>query len=183
MSERVWEPDDSPVLPPVPVEAYPEDAEDLSVDPSGAPAMCPECAAKKHANCDGTALNNDDVFVPCACAERGHTAEEPDESSAGESVDAPTAAKLAGLSYRQVDYWVRAGYVECEQGPLPGSGRRRYFTPAEVRVLVLMAAMTRAGWLPAEAAVAARTLVAGFPVVLLSRPGLTLSVRLDVSPV
>lgn len=153
LEEREWEPGDSPV--------------------------CPECAAEKHANCDGTAWDNElDCHVACECAARGHSVpEEP------ELMDTQTAADHAGLSYRQVDYWVRAGYVECEQGPLPGSGRRRYFTPAEVRVLVLMAAMTRAGWLPAEAAVAARTLVAGFPVVLLSRPGLTLSVRLDVSPV
>lgn len=34
---------------------------------------CPECRSGKHTNCTGLALDEDnDGFVACACAKRGH---------------------------------------------------------------------------------------------------------------
>lgn len=33
---------------------------------------CPECRSGKHGNCTEWALNDDDVMVPCGCAEGGH---------------------------------------------------------------------------------------------------------------
>lgn len=35
-------------------------------------AVCPECLAGKHENCDGTALSEDDEIVDCRCARQGH---------------------------------------------------------------------------------------------------------------
>lgn len=40
-------------------------------------ATCPECAAGKHGNCDGTALDSlTDRLTECRCQARGH---EPDD--------------------------------------------------------------------------------------------------------
>ena len=55
------------------------------------------------------------------------------------------AAKAAGITYRQLDYWLRTGMITLEEGPeTPGSGHRRRFTTAEVQALIEMAAITRA---------------------------------------
>jgi hypothetical protein len=35
-------------------------------------AVCPECVAGKHENCDGTALSEDDEVVGCRCERNGH---------------------------------------------------------------------------------------------------------------
>ena len=44
--------------------------------------------------------------------------------------------QLTGASYRQIDYWCRSGYIDCEPGR--GSGTQRSFRPAEVvQALVL----------------------------------------------
>ncbi len=41
----------------------------------GHPPICPECAAGKHPNCAGTALDETvDEIVPCACPDRTHMA-------------------------------------------------------------------------------------------------------------
>lgn len=60
-----------------------------------------------------------------------------------------------GLTYRQLDYWCRCGWLR----PLvarPGSGTRRVFPPEELRVATLMAALTKVGVLPAAAELFAR---------------------------
>lgn len=48
------------------------------------------------------------------------------------------AAMMAGISYRQLDYWLRTGTIGlCHDGDsAPGSGRYRRFTSDEVDILV-----------------------------------------------
>jgi predicted site-specific integrase-resolvase len=52
------------------------------------------------------------------------------------------AADLAGVTYRQVDHWCRAGYVRA---PADGSGTVRAIPAGEVEVLLMMARMVNAG--------------------------------------
>jgi hypothetical protein len=61
----------------------------------------------------------------------------------------PTSEQLVQaiphLSYRQLDYWIRQGYLDHLDAPgslEPGSGRQRRFTPAEVLHLRHMAHLT-----------------------------------------
>jgi len=41
-------------------------------------------------------------------------------------------AKAVGISYRQLDHWVRVGTIRLEHGCCPGSGQRRRWSQAEV---------------------------------------------------
>jgi hypothetical protein len=41
------------------------------------------------------------------------------------------AATQAGVTYRQVDYWLRRGIIQVDD-PQPGSGHQRRFTQSEV---------------------------------------------------
>lgn len=60
----------------------------------------------------------------------------------------------AGISYRQLDYWVRCGWLHPRQ--LGGSGNPRDFSVDEERVLLRMARLVNAGMKPEEAAGLAR---------------------------
>lgn len=39
------------------------------------------------------------------------------------------------ISYRQLDYWIRRGWIRLDTPVLRGSGFHRLFTPAEVEAL------------------------------------------------
>lgn len=60
-----------------------------------------------------------------------------------------------GITYRQLDYWVRQGYLQTTEPP-QGSGHRRTFPPSEIAVVKAMAAYTAAGISPLAAHHAAR---------------------------
>lgn len=64
--------------------------------------------------------------------------------------------RLTGITYRQVDYWTRLGWLRPPE-PTPGQGAQRYFPPAEIRVAAIMSALVRAGVEPGAAGMAART--------------------------
>lgn len=68
-------------------------------------------------------------------------------------VPAPIAAH--GVTYRQLNWWVRQGYLR-PANPHPGSGTRRVWSTKELRVGARMAALVAAGLLPRFAAEAAR---------------------------
>ena len=62
----------------------------------------------------------------------------------------------AGISYRQLDHWIRCGYVPGVD--TAGQGHPREFTaPAERRV-ILLGRLTRAGFTPLRAVQIARGL-------------------------
>jgi DNA-binding transcriptional MerR regulator len=58
-------------------------------------------------------------------------------------------AREAGVSYRQVDYWIRAGYIA---GTHPGSGGKRQFDADAVAAVKMMAALVNVGIRPDAAA-------------------------------
>jgi DNA-binding transcriptional MerR regulator len=60
-----------------------------------------------------------------------------------------------GLTYRQLDYWCRQGYVK-PAWESKGSGHPRCFTLEEVRVVTTMAKLVSVGIAPASAHYAAR---------------------------
>jgi DNA-binding transcriptional MerR regulator len=97
------------------------------------------------------------------------------------SLSAIDVCNVARITYRQLDYWTRAGYVspalavtgsgghstltpeavaelpERWRSPLqPGSGTIRYYTEAEADVAIRMGRLVRAGFVLAPAARLAR---------------------------
>lgn len=60
-----------------------------------------------------------------------------------------------GVSYRQIDYWTRLGYLHAVR-PDVGSGQLRLWPVTEVPVVRRMGQLTRAGVSPADAERVAR---------------------------
>lgn len=56
-------------------------------------------------------------------------------------VSSRRAAEIAGISYRQLDYWARLGYVEPSGASATGSGSRRRWTLPDVQRLASIAAV------------------------------------------
>lgn len=67
-------------------------------------------------------------------------------------------AAEAGITYRQLDYWTRNGWLHADVDR-PGSGITRDWPLPEIAIARLMGRMTRAGLIPEVAAQAARALV------------------------
>ena len=67
---------------------------------------------------------------------------------------AAAIAQIAGISYRQLDFWVRRGYLRPVH--VGGSGTYRQWPDEEVRVAKEMARLVVAGVSPALAARVAR---------------------------
>lgn len=61
----------------------------------------------------------------------------------------------ADITYRQLDYWCRSGWLRPYHAS-PGSGIRRFFPPAELEVARAMVLLIKAGVAPPVAARAAR---------------------------
>lgn len=88
------------------------------------------------------------------------------------SLNGAQLAAAAGITYRRVEYWTRAGYLK----PLaasPGSGFQRIYPAAEVAAARLIGQLVADGLLPHVAAERARELletgttqVAGMPIHL-----------------
>jgi hypothetical protein len=73
-------------------------------------------------------------------------------------VKAVELAAAARVSYRQIDYWTRRGFIVPDPR-IPGIGHRRHYAPDEVRRTLVLAALVHAGIGPEIAAKAARTAV------------------------
>jgi DNA-binding transcriptional MerR regulator len=68
-------------------------------------------------------------------------------------LDSYTAADRAGITYRQLDWWCRQGYVHAPSG---GSGYRRTIPAHEMQVLQRMGRLVKTGLAVNVAAQAAR---------------------------
>lgn len=62
-----------------------------------------------------------------------------------------------GATYRQLDYWIRKGYLRPD-GAGSGQGSKRTWPRSEAQIARLMARLTAAGMEPIAAASAARRL-------------------------
>lgn len=74
------------------------------------------------------------------------------------TVKALDAVDQAGITYRQLDHWIRSGYIH---GTCPGSGHRRELTDYEFQVVRHMSVLIDAGVLASVAAPLARRLADG----------------------
>jgi DNA-binding transcriptional MerR regulator len=63
------------------------------------------------------------------------------------------AADLAGITYRQIGYWIHRGHIHADSN---GSGTRTQLPESELAVLLRMARLTRTGLAVKTAAQAAR---------------------------
>jgi hypothetical protein len=68
-------------------------------------------------------------------------------------MNAGDLATNAGITYRQLDYWTRQGWIRHAS---MGSGKDRDYTSTEVHVAVWMARFVRCGVTPVRAAPLAR---------------------------
>jgi DNA-binding transcriptional MerR regulator len=50
----------------------------------------------------------------------------------------PTACRVAGITYRQLDYWARTGLVEPSIRPATGSGTQRLYSFRDILVLKIV---------------------------------------------
>lgn len=64
----------------------------------------------------------------------------------------------AGMTYRQLDWWTRSGYLHAAKNH-PGSGTARFYPLEEVHVAALVARLLDAGLSPSGAFLIARELV------------------------
>lgn len=65
----------------------------------------------------------------------------------------------AGVTYRQLDYWTRAGMLHPTNGDQPGTGNPRFYPTSEIPIACLMRDLLAAGLTPRAAHRAARDLV------------------------
>jgi DNA-binding transcriptional MerR regulator len=63
----------------------------------------------------------------------------------------PVVAELAGCSYRQIDYWIRQGWLSPAED-VPGSGYERGWDAPSIRRAVGLALLERLGFRPSAAA-------------------------------
>lgn len=57
----------------------------------------------------------------------------------------PQACRLAGVSYRQLDYWVRVGLIEPSLGHARGSGTSRRWSVADILGLRVVSELMERG--------------------------------------
>ena len=67
----------------------------------------------------------------------------------------PDAVRLAGITYRQLDYWTRQGWL-CPGVNFQGSGSNREWPPGEIEIARRMGLLVAAGFRPEHAAALAR---------------------------
>ena len=71
--------------------------------------------------------------------------------------------EVTGVTYRQLDTWIRNGVVEVSGDPTPGNGYSREFTPSQVARISLLARLRRLGLSLAAAQSVAADIEAGKP--------------------
>lgn len=78
----------------------------------------------------------------------------------------PDVARSCGVSYRQLDHWIRKGYLHAVSYdwkdrvvPSGGSGNRRELKEGEMAVLTLMVRLMKAGFEVHSAAIIARRVI------------------------
>jgi DNA-binding transcriptional MerR regulator len=92
-----------------------------------------------------------------------------------ETISSMDACEQAGITYRQLDYWCRTGYLGPEQKRW-GSGNPRSFTIRDVALVATAAALHRCGLLIETAFTAASDLLNGADVAEVGTAQITVKV-------
>ena len=83
---------------------------------------------------------------PLAAGDQGALFDAVEEPGAdGYGYRGPTACQVAGITYRQLDYWARTGLVEPSVRPAKGSGSQRLYGFRDVLVLKVVKRLLDAG--------------------------------------
>lgn len=61
-----------------------------------------------------------------------------------ETLNSKELTELVGITYRQLDYWCRQGYIHPIGNDTPGSGKQRRFSPAILPKVKLIAKISKA---------------------------------------
>lgn len=69
--------------------------------------------------------------------------------SSKETFSANEAAEIAGITYRQIDYWIKQGYFAPDK-QADGSGTRRKFNEDDLLILTLAKALVENGSQPEQ---------------------------------
>ena len=85
-------------------------------------------------------------------------------------------AREAGISYRQLDHWIRRGWVIPDGEASPGSGFPREWTDAEALVVRVMGRLVRAGLPPHMAHEIARSRQSVYEI----GPGVLVTLRVTI---
>ncbi|KPM06491.1 hypothetical protein QR98_0049680 [Sarcoptes scabiei] len=59
--------------------------------------------------------------------------------------NAPTVAQIAGITYRQLDYWTRTGLITASITPAAGSGTRRLYSFRDILIIKIIASLLETG--------------------------------------
>ncbi|RRQ14173.1 MerR family transcriptional regulator [Corynebacterium bovis] len=59
--------------------------------------------------------------------------------------NAPTVAQIAGITYRQLDYWTRTGLIAASITPAAGSGTRRLYSFRDILIIKIIASLLETG--------------------------------------
>lgn len=62
-----------------------------------------------------------------------------------EAFTSPQVCRLTGVTYRELDYWVRTGTVAPTVVQAHGSGTQRRFSPSDVEAVAIVASLRAAG--------------------------------------
>jgi hypothetical protein len=97
-----------------------------------------------------------DAYAICTCGARSRTPM-PDDMrarwhqahtatrTAAAGIPGVAAADAIGISYRQLDYWARTNLLVPSMATATGSGSRRRYSPADIELGRLIAALATAG--------------------------------------
>lgn len=61
------------------------------------------------------------------------------------SYRAPEVCRLAGITYRKLDYWTRVGYMNASIADGGGSGSQRLYSRADVRTARVLGRLSNLG--------------------------------------
>lgn len=100
--------------------------------------ICGRCHARRVYPCSLKRMSGKTLNDPAA-AGRGQGDDPPELPG---SVD---VVRQAGITYRQLDHWVRRRFVRPEPSRHGGTGFSREFAPEEVRVACVMGRLTAVG--------------------------------------
>ncbi|WP_402465347.1 MerR family transcriptional regulator [Isoptericola aurantiacus] len=87
---------------------------------------------------DSTGEASAQVGAPPVGAQGLLFGEDLTEQDAGTGYRGTTACRVAGITYRQLDYWARTGLVEPSIRPATGSGTHRLYSFRDVLVLKIV---------------------------------------------
>ena len=87
-----------------------------------------------------TTYTTDDRAVQGTLSETDEPATNP-----GLGYRGPTVCQIAGISYRQIDYWTRTNLIEASVSAAAGSGSQRLYSFRDILIIKIIRSLLNAG--------------------------------------